>query len=38
MIAKPGKAVVQNPVDKRDTYRIAKAAFVCTYEVVRVEK
>ncbi len=35
MIARPGDAIVQSMADKRDTYRIAKAAFGCTYEVVR---
>lgn len=33
MIAKPGDAIVQNPLDIQDTYRVAGMAFVCTYEV-----
>lgn len=35
MIARPGDAIVQDPATPKDTYRIAKAAFACTYEVVR---
>jgi hypothetical protein len=35
MIAKPGDAIVQDPDNPKDTYRVAKAAFACTYEVVR---
>jgi hypothetical protein len=35
MVARPGDAIVRNPADPADTYRIAAAAFVCTYEVVR---
>ena len=35
MVAKPGDAIVQMPTDASDTYRIAAAAFACTYEVVK---
>lgn len=35
MVAKPGDAIVQDPVNPRDTYRVARAAFECTYEVMR---
>ena len=35
MVAHPGDALVQDPDDERDTYRVEKAAFACTYEVVR---
>jgi hypothetical protein len=34
MVARPGDAIVQDPEDAGDTYRIAAAAFACTYEVV----
>lgn len=34
MVARPGDLIVQNPDSAKDTYRIAKAAFVCTYEVM----
>lgn len=33
MVARPGDAIVQVPGDAADTYRIAAAAFACTYEV-----
>ena len=35
MVARPGDSIVQDPNNAKDTYRIAKAAFACTYEVVR---
>jgi hypothetical protein len=35
MIARPGDAIVQDPQDPKDTYRVQKAAFVCTYEELR---
>lgn len=41
MKAKPGDAIVQDQANPRDTYRIAAAAFVCTYEIIsppRVEE
>ena len=34
MVAKPGDAIVQDPDDPADTYRVAAAAFDCTYEVL----
>jgi len=33
MVAKPGDAIVQDPANPADTYRIAAAAFACTYAV-----
>jgi len=35
MVARPGDAIVRNPADPADTYRIAAAAFACTYEILR---
>ena len=35
MIARPSDVIVQDVRNERDTYRIQKAAFACTYEVVR---
>jgi hypothetical protein len=35
MVARPGDAIVRDPQDPADTYRIAAAAFACTYEVLR---
>ena len=35
MVAKPGDAIVQDPSNAKDTYRIAAGAFACTYEVVK---
>jgi len=35
MIAQPGDLIVQDLNDRKDTYRVAKAAFACTYEVLR---
>jgi hypothetical protein len=34
MVARPGDAIVRNPADPADTYRIAAAAFACTYEIL----
>lgn len=34
MVARPGDAIVQDPNNPADTYRIAAAAFACTYEIV----
>jgi hypothetical protein len=34
MVARPGDAIVQDPRDPADTYRIARAAFACTYEIL----
>ncbi len=38
MVAKSGDAIVRNPGDLSDIYRIAAAAFSCTYEVTRAPK
>lgn len=38
MIARPGDVIVQDPSCPRDTYRIARAAFECTYEIIRQPK
>ena len=35
MTARPGDAIVRSPEDSTDTYRIAAAAFACTYEILR---
>ncbi|MGH6900528.1 MAG: hypothetical protein ACREJ5_28925, partial [Geminicoccaceae bacterium] len=35
MVARPGDAIVRSPDDPADTYRIAAAAFACTYEILR---
>ena len=35
MVARPGDAIVRDPGHPADTYRIAAAAFACTYEVIR---
>lgn len=35
MVARPGDAIMQDPDNPKDTYRVAKAAFACTYEIVR---
>jgi hypothetical protein len=35
MIARPGDAIVQDAQDAKDTYRVQKAAFACTYEEIR---
>ena len=34
MQARPGDAIVRNPTDPKDTYRVAAASFACTYEIV----
>lgn len=34
MVAHPGDAIVQDPDDEKDVYRVARASFGCTYEVV----
>ena len=34
MVALPGDAIVQVQTDESDTYRVAAAAFQCTYEIV----
>jgi hypothetical protein len=35
MVARPGDLIVQDVKNSKDTYRVAKAAFACTYEVLR---
>ncbi len=35
MTARPGDAIVRSPHDPADTYRIAAAAFACSYEILR---
>lgn len=35
MIARPGDAIVRDPKDVKDIYRIAASAFACTYEIVK---
>jgi hypothetical protein len=35
MMARPGDVIVRDLQDVKDTYRIAAAAFACTYEVIR---
>jgi hypothetical protein len=35
MIARPGDIIVQDPSNQADTYRVARASFGCTYEVIR---
>jgi len=34
MVAQPGDAILRDPKEPADTYRIAAAAFDCTFEVV----
>lgn len=34
MVARGGDAILQDPKDARDVYRVARASFDCTYEVV----
>lgn len=38
MIAKPGDTIVQDPNNPSDTYRVAAAAFRCTYDVTEQPK
>jgi hypothetical protein len=38
MVARPGDAIVRSPTDISDTYRVARAAFACTYEIVRAAR
>jgi hypothetical protein len=38
MIARPDDAIVHDPNDPKDTYRIAAAAFGCTYEIIERPK
>ena len=34
MVAKPGDIIIQDASNPKDTYRVAKAAFACTYEIL----
>lgn len=34
MQARPGDAIVRDPTDPADTYRVAAASFGCTYEII----
>ncbi len=38
MIARPKDAIVRDPKDPKDIYRIAAAAFDCTYEIIERPK
>jgi hypothetical protein len=33
MVARPGDAIVQDPADEKDVYRVARPSFDCTYAV-----
>jgi hypothetical protein len=35
MVARSGDSIVQDPNKTRDTYRVAKESFACTYEIIR---
>jgi hypothetical protein len=35
MVARPGDLIVQDPNNTKDTYRVAKSAFACAYEIIR---
>ena len=35
MVARPGDAIVQDAANPKDTYRVQKASFACTYEILR---
>lgn len=35
MVARGGDAILQDPQDARDVYRVARASFDCTYEITR---
>ncbi|HMR32889.1 MAG TPA: hypothetical protein PKA13_16410 [Geminicoccaceae bacterium] len=35
MVARPGDAIVRNPADPKDTYRVQGQSFACTYEIVK---
>jgi hypothetical protein len=34
MVARPGDAIVRDSKNPKDTYRVAAAAFACTYEII----
>ncbi len=35
MVARAGDAILRNPADPKDVYRVAAASFACTYEITR---
>ena len=35
MVARPGDALVRDPNDPKDIYRVQAVAFACTYEIVK---
>lgn len=35
MVAKSGDAILRNPDDPRDVYRVAGASFACSYDIIR---
>jgi hypothetical protein len=35
MVARPGDAIVRDPKDAKDTYRVAASSFECSYEIVK---
>lgn len=35
MVARPGDVILRNPAAAKDTYRVAAAAFECTYEIIK---
>ena len=38
MVARPGDAIVRNPADPKDTYRVAAGSFACTYEILETPR
>lgn len=38
MVARPGDALVRDPNDPKDLYRVQAAAFKCTYEIVKAPR
>lgn len=36
MVARPGDVIVQDATNAADTYRVQRAAFACTYEIIRL--
>ena len=38
MVARPGDAIVQDPKNEKDIYRVAAGSFACTYEVLKAAK
>lgn len=38
MIARPSDAIVQNPDQPTDTYRVAAPSVACTYEILESPK